>query len=372
MANLYVWIGHDSNHTPHRGISLSHKNIPKHLTHIETNKIYANAHTQKKALRWLKELLNLLETYSLKEALLLLVESLDLFQACLSETIHASLSQGRLLSCTLQQWPMLFKKNLCDWIRIGEQCGSISPLGLQAIENSLKKSHLKKRIIRQLTYPAIICISSIGLGVFILHTLIPSIQSLYLDMNQHLPPLLKAALSLKEHLFSIGLNSCLLLTATPFFLMSPTGKKVLHHLLSHSRHYQRHVLSSWLTLLSECLSARIPLQESLLYTKQSLPQAWQLSFDKLAAALHSGKPLSQAIVHFPSCSALMRESIRIAEYNHTLPSTLKYLASDLANSLHESRARCIAFLQPTFMLIVSLLIGTLFYVMYQPILRMGM
>jgi|GEM_PF-1790650 len=372
MASFYVWIGHDINHKKHRGLSLSKKDTPKHLTLTETKKVPVNKYTQKKAMTWLKELLKLLETHSLKEALFLLIESLDLFQACLSETIYTSLSQGRLLSCSLKQWPMLFQKTLCDWIRIGEQCGSLSSLGLEAIENSLNRSRLKKKVIRQLTYPAIILISSIALGVFILHTLIPSIQNIYLDMNQQLPSLLKAALYVKDHLFVIGLSACVLMATSTLFFMSAPGKYLLRYALAHSHHYQLHVLSSWLTLLSECLSATISLQESILHTKQSLPQAWHTPFEKLIVSLQSGAPLSQSVAHLPSCSAFMCESIRIAEHNHSLPSTLKELASELVESLHESRSRWIALLQPALMIAVALFIAGLFVLMYQPIVRMGL
>lgn len=372
MSNLYYWSGYDTKNQHRHGVSTLKNSFPKGIVVSETQRIPINAHIRKQALQWLKQLLCLFQAHSQKESFTLLTQSIEPLLAALTETIHAYLSQGLLLNEALRQLPTLFDKKVCDWIQIGEQSGTICKLGLCAIEATIRRKSIKKTIYQQLTYPTLIFASSLLLAVIMLTTLIPSMQDVYLDMNQAIPPLIHLALSFRAHLSIIGFTMASLVMISALFLLTPFSKPIVHSLLMRSKHYQEHVLGEWLMLLSECLNASISLQKSILYTQPSLPKTWHNHLNYLVTSLQQGELLSKALSQFPASSVMLCESIRIAESNHTLPETLSTMAAELHQSLHDKRERFIALLQPCLMAVIALFIGSLFYLMYQPMLGIGL
>ncbi len=101
--------------------------------------------------------------------------------------LRTSIEAGGTLSDALAQFPRTFSAMQVQQIRIGEKSGSLE-IALQRVCEQLERSvALRKRIIKKVSYPALISVAGTGLMIFMVTFVVPEFETVYQGSGVDLP-----------------------------------------------------------------------------------------------------------------------------------------------------------------------------------------
>lgn len=103
------------------------------------------------------------------------------------ESLVDNINKGGTFSEGLEKYPKVFSKLFVSMVRAGEESGALSKT-LSEIGSNLQKSYdLNKKIKSAMTYPAIIMIAIILIGVLMLIYVVPSLTQTFANIGAELP-----------------------------------------------------------------------------------------------------------------------------------------------------------------------------------------
>jgi type IV pilus assembly protein PilC len=101
--------------------------------------------------------------------------------------IALKLEQGSSLSESMKLYPKVFNELFVNMIGSGEVSGKLEEVLAQLHLQTKKQNELLSRIKGALTYPVIVVIMMIGIGIFMMIFVIPRITSVFVESNVPLP-----------------------------------------------------------------------------------------------------------------------------------------------------------------------------------------
>ncbi|NOY30305.1 MAG: type II secretion system F family protein [Planctomycetes bacterium] len=103
------------------------------------------------------------------------------------ETIRRKVESGVAFSTAISQFPHMCNKLTVNQIRLGERSGTLAETLKKLSETRNKTAELKKDVIKQLSYPALLIFVGSGLITFLLIYVVPVFQETYDDAGVPLP-----------------------------------------------------------------------------------------------------------------------------------------------------------------------------------------
>jgi type IV pilus assembly protein PilC len=101
--------------------------------------------------------------------------------------VALKLEQGSSLSDALKMYPRVFNELFVNMIGSGEVSGKLEDVLAQLFLQTKKQYELTSKIKGALTYPAIVVVAMVGIGIFMLTYVIPKITSVFTDSGTPLP-----------------------------------------------------------------------------------------------------------------------------------------------------------------------------------------
>jgi type IV pilus assembly protein PilC len=163
-----------------------------------------------------------------------------------------NVNKGNTLSEGMKKYPKVFQGIFIPMVHAGEESGGL-PNTLKEIGLSLKKSYtLNKKIKGAMTYPSIIVIAMIVIGIFMMIYVVPTLTNTFKDLGSELPSSTKAIIWISS---TISNNIILFLLSIGFFVF---GVFVLSRLKLIQRYFDRIILYIPVigTIVKEVNSAR--------------------------------------------------------------------------------------------------------------------
>jgi type IV pilus assembly protein PilC len=103
------------------------------------------------------------------------------------EQLKNEVEQGRTLASALRAYPKIFSPIFVNMVEAGEMSGQLENV-LERLTLQMKKDHgLIAKVKSALTYPVVILIAMVGIGIAMLIFVIPKITSLYSETDVALP-----------------------------------------------------------------------------------------------------------------------------------------------------------------------------------------
>jgi Type II secretory pathway, component PulF len=127
------------------------------------------------------------------------------------EAVFEDLQSGRTFADGLAKYPAIFDEICIKMTKVGEMSGNLEEI-LSLLAVQLEKEHeLTSKLKGALTYPAVIVVAMIAIGILMLTFILPKMMSVFKDMNVALPAstqfMIKLSDLLRNHaiLFFTGL-----------------------------------------------------------------------------------------------------------------------------------------------------------------------
>lgn len=120
--------------------------------------------------------------------------------AAVIEEVGSDVRRGDTLHDSLGKHPKVFSNLFVAMVRAGEEGGKLSD-ALKAISDQMERMYnLKKKITGALIYPSVILLAIVGVGIFMMTSIVPSLAQTFAQMNVPLPNSTKIVIGMSNFL----------------------------------------------------------------------------------------------------------------------------------------------------------------------------
>jgi type IV pilus assembly protein PilC len=114
--------------------------------------------------------------------------------------LSSAVRRGETLHSALGHFPRVFPKLFIAMTRAGEEGGQLAQ-SLQVVSDQMERMYvLKKKIRGALLYPIIIVIAIIGIGIFMMINVVPTLAQTFAEMDAELPASTQAIIAVSNFL----------------------------------------------------------------------------------------------------------------------------------------------------------------------------
>ena len=103
------------------------------------------------------------------------------------EQIADDVNSGSTLADAMSKHPNVFSSLFVSMVAAGETSGTLEEVLLRLAEILEKRVHLAAKVKSAVAYPLIMTVVAVGVLVFLLSVVVPSITAIFIEMNRSLP-----------------------------------------------------------------------------------------------------------------------------------------------------------------------------------------
>jgi len=328
-----------------------------------------------------------IELYSMLSAGMDIKDSLDIIidqgekskEKNLFENLKENLIGGMSLSQCLRR-SGYFTPYEYYCVQIGEESGRLIDVLEQLSDFFTKKIKLRQQIVKSLSYPLVILMSSLLAVGFMLTFIVPMFSSIFKRFGSDLPVITKAFINMSNGLKDNSawiLGSLTILTVSLFFVWNKLKfKRVRQRFVDKVPYVNRLIrgvyLSRFCASMALLIGAKVPLVNSVSLVKKMIDYyPISNSLDKLELELINGVPLYKGMSTYSIYDKKMLALIKVGEEVNKLDVFFDKLNQRYSNEVDSTAVVLNTFLEPLIIGILGVIIGVMLVAMYLPMFRLS-
>ncbi|HRY82724.1 MAG TPA: type II secretion system F family protein [Candidatus Moranbacteria bacterium] len=292
------------------------------------------------------------------------------------DEIYENIQAGKSFADSLAKYPGVFNDLFVNMIRVGEVSGNLEEV-LNILALQLEKEHeLLSKVKGAMTYPAVILVAMIGIGILMLTYILPKLTSVFTDMKVTLPASTMVIITisnvLKNHGVLVALVFISLGVFLRFFLMTEIGKKTLGFLLINAPLVKIMVIkvncSRFSRIYSSLLKSGVSSVEALKILSATLTNYYYRNAMKdCAVKIQKGVSLSSIISKYPKIfPILVSQMIQVGEETGKTETILLKLAEFYEDEVSQISKNMSSIIEPILMILIGSAVGFFAVSMLQP------
>jgi type IV pilus assembly protein PilC len=294
--------------------------------------------------------------------------------------VRQAVKGGMALSAAFARHPRVFFPLYTATIHAGEQSGNLVDALTRYVEYQRRILALRQRFRAALTYPAVLCLASIAVTLFLLIYVVPTFTLIYGDMEAELPAATRLLVGLtgqlRRALPLIAGGVLVLAIATWRWHATPAGRRALDRLtlsLPWTGDLVRGYLFSRIArTLAMMLGGGIPMIPSLQVTLTTVGNAFVGdALRRCIPRVAAGSSLADALGGTGVVPPLVLEMAAVGEGSGSLGEMLGHVA-DLYDAEVDTRLTALAAaIGPIIMIGMGGVVATIVIIMYLPIFHLA-
>jgi general secretion pathway protein F len=294
--------------------------------------------------------------------------------------IKDSIVEGNSFAGALSLYPGAFSPLYINMVRAGESSGTLEIVLDRLAEITEKQQALKNRIRTALAYPILMGFIGSAVLFLLLTFIVPSITSIFTDMNQTLPAPTRFLIWFSNLLKSYGWLIVLLMGAAGVGLHAARktvrGRFQLDRLILRLPGFgnlaRKLAVARFSRTLGSLLENGVSMMPALEIVKNIVDNVLiSDSIEEAAREVGKGKSLGKALSessHFPSLSIQM---VQVGEHSGELEAMLKKVAEVYENEVETTILSLTALLEPVMILVMGVIVGFIVLSICLPIFEMN-
>ena len=295
--------------------------------------------------------------------------------------VAKDIAGGNSLHSALAKHPKTFDNIWLSLVQAGEVGGNLADtLGQIAVYIKTQEG-MRSKIITAITYPAILCVASVGVLIYFILGIVPTFAQIFKDFNIDLPMITTLVLGVSSFIINywviIVVTLVLSFIGFRFYIKTVEGKKRWHSFLIsmpifgnflRNIYYSR-MLTTMATLLRSgvtILNALVVLEDSF-QTNVIIQQALHQAKTEVAA----GRSISDSFRDAAVFPGLMTEMMMMGEESGKLPGIIATLSRFYSEQVDQFIARFSAVIDPILIVGVGSLIGIIVASIFLPIFKLS-
>ena len=296
-----------------------------------------------------------------------------------SQQILVSVEAGNSLADSFRKFPEVFDNVYIALVEAGEASGTLDKALERIAAQQEKDAEMMGKIKGAMIYPAIVLVVIAGVMVFMLFTIVPQVEKLYVDMKQELPlisqVMVNGANILKGYWWLILIAIGAAGYGSKVYFKTPSGREVADSLKINAPVlgplFRKLYMARFTRTAQSLLSTGVPMLDALDICARSVNNAYVgRSISHAAEKVKSGKGLAESIENEDYILTLVPQMIGIGEKSGRVDEMLGKTATVYENELDATVRAISTVIEPLLMVVLALFAGGMVGAILLPIYQL--
>lgn len=296
-------------------------------------------------------------------------------QAIVQE-VSASVEGGKSLSDSFSRHPAVFDQVFLALVGAGELSGTLDE-ALHRIANQQEKdAAIMSKIKGAMAYPVIVLFVIFGVMAFMLITVVPQVEKLYLDLKKTLPFVTQMMVGAANFLGRFWWLTIIVVAAISYatiqFSKTETGKKIIDNLKLNvpifGGMFRKLYMARFMRTGQTLLSTGVSMLDMLRVTATAVNNtAVSASIKRATEKVKGGKSLSSSIKSEEYILSLVPQMINIGEQSGHIDEMMGKAAQVFEDELDNQIATISTAIEPILMVVLAVVAGSMVAAILLPI-----
>ncbi len=287
---------------------------------------------------------------------------------------------GQAFSAALEHHPRVFPRFFCSIIRASEASGLLGTMLQRVALYMTNQRETRKRVIRAVTYPAVMLGLCVTVMIGILTVLMPRFTKIYEQRRVELPVPTKVLITI-SHFLATNWFWILLATAAGIFLLmrflrTPTGYKMLSWLKIHlpivGPMYRKSCLSRCMRTMGTLIDSGVSMLDTITIAQNTVENHfYEAVFDRVYERLQKGNLLSDSLRGSALFPHSVVQMVLAGERSGQMGPVMNRVADFCDQDLRHEISSVTQLIEPMLVVVMGILIGGAVIAMLLPILRLS-
>jgi len=294
--------------------------------------------------------------------------------------VEQDVRQGESFSQALAKHKKAFSEMYVNMVKVGETSGNLNEV-LKILAEQMKKDHeLISRVKGAMTYPAVIVVAMLGIGVLMMILVVPKLTQVFDDLKIDLPLSTRFIIGISNFLQNNYILALFIFTGLflLFKFINRIGivRSVFHRLYLHIPIFSpliRKVNSArFARILSALIIGGIAIVESLKIAANTLGNIhFKNALIDASNQVQKGEPLSKGLSKYKNLyTPMVIQMIQVGEETGNLSEILENLADFYEDEIDNTTKNLSSIIEPVLMIVVGIAVGFFAVSMIQPMYSM--
>lgn len=282
------------------------------------------------------------------------------------QDLITSIEGGKSLHDSFSKHPEVFDKLFLALVATGEASGTLDDSLQRIAAQQEKDAAVMSRIRGALTYPIIVLVVIVGVLAFMLFTVVPQVEKLYLDLKRDLPILTHIMVASSSFLVQFWWALLIVLAIGGYFIYqyfkTDAGNKVLDGLKLNvplfNGMFRKLYMARFTRTGETLLTTGVPMLDMLRISSESVNNSVIASeISRAADKVKGGKALSIALQSEDHILPLVSQMIKIGEQSGRIDEMMGKTAKVYEDELDEEIRAISTAIEPILMVVLALVAG---------------
>ena len=280
--------------------------------------------------------------------------------------VIADVEAGKALAKAFEAHPKVFNTVFVSLVAAGEASGTLDD-ALERIANQQEKdAEIASKVKGALVYPAIVLVVIVGVIVFMLTTVLPQVEQLYIDLKQNLPFITDIMLKISDFIINFWWLLIFAMIAAIYFLRryveTDPGRRMADSFKMSVPLFGKLFMKMYMARFARTgqtlMSTGVPMLEMMRITGNAVNNVHiKDSLEKASVKVKGGRALSESLDGDPHFLPLVPQMINIGEQSGSIDSMMGKAADFYEDELDNEIKAISTTIEPILMVVLAIVAG---------------
>jgi len=300
--------------------------------------------------------------------------------AVIMQQVADSVNAGNTLADALKKHPSVFSSLFVNMVAAGEMSGTLEDVFLRLAEILEKRVNLVGKVKSAIAYPIMMIVVAVGVVVFLLSFVVPSITEIFLEMNRALPwptrLLISTSAFIKTYLLLIVIIVCAGFCGIGFWLRTKEGRLFADRskliLPIFGRLFLKLEIARLTRTLGVLLISGIPVLRALKIAKDVVKNSFVAgALDSVKDSVSRGDNIAGAIRKTGLFPPIVFHIIATGQIGGNIEAALTDIADMFDDEVDRQAKTLVSLLEPAILLLMGVIIGFIVLAVLLPIFEIN-
>jgi len=295
-------------------------------------------------------------------------------------SLRDQVASGLSLAEAMREHPEAFDDICVCMTEVGQDSGQLDSTLQQLSEYREHASQLKDRVIGALLYPIIVLAMGLGVCIFLMTYVVPSLLESLVEADKSLPQVTLLVKSISDFLIYqwpwLMLASMICVSTFLTIISLPRGRILWHHFLLRipllGLLLRKQAISRMAVVLATLLQSGVVFLQAIeVAARVTNNLTIRRALERSQQQIQAGEDIGPAIGQSGQFPATVVQIFSIGQKSGNLESMLERLAKDYDRQVVTAVTRLTAVLEPLLIVLLAVLVGIIAFATILPILEAG-
>ncbi|MGI6098572.1 MAG: type II secretion system F family protein [Lentisphaerae bacterium] len=294
------------------------------------------------------------------------------------QSMSESVESGSTFSEALALHPRIFDNLFINMVRAGE-AGGVLELVLTRLSEFMEKSEkIKNKVKSAMTYPIVVLVAAIGITAFLLLTVIPKFEEIFLDLleGKSLPGVTRFVIAtsnvLKNYfLVVVGVIAAIVILMK-LWTSTKSGRIIMDHIKTRTPIFgtliRRTAIARFTRTLGTLMASGVPVLQALTIVGDTSGNAvYASALQRVHDSVKEGETMAGPMEQTKAFPPMVISMVEVGEETGALPDMLARIADTYEDEVDNAVAALTSILEPIMIIFLAVIVGTIVIAMFLPL-----